>query len=89
MAVIEDEANKLKIVSYPNPSTSYFTIVPSGSKTGSLNVRVTDVLGRVIEVKPNLPVNNKFTIGQTYSRGIYFIEIKQGNEKILMKFIKH
>jgi hypothetical protein len=89
IAVVEEQANKLKIASYPNPSSSFFTLVPSGSKNERMNVKVTDVIGRIIEVRSNLAASNRFTIGQKYSRGIYFIEITQGTEKVIMKLIKN
>jgi hypothetical protein len=72
----------------PNPTHSYFTVqLPNAVNTG-VNLRVMDVLGRVVESKQNLPAGQTLRIGSTYRPGIYIIEVTQGNLVKQLKLVK-
>lgn len=72
----------------PNPTTHHFVLLTSSSNAKPLAISVTDVLGRVLEVRNNVPANGTLRIGDTYLPGTYFVEIKQGAERVILKLIK-
>ena len=73
----------------PNPSAHFFTIMLYGGITDeAVNVRVTDAVGRVTEQKNNLSSSRQFTLGMDYKPGMYFVEISQGTERIVLKLLK-
>lgn len=84
----EEKSHKLSITVMPNPASHYFTCITSGSVDKPVNLRITDNAGRMIELKPGMPANNTFIIGQNYSAGIYYAELMQGNEKVIIKLIR-
>ncbi len=88
-ALVERSIGKLVVKASPNPSTQYFTIRLEGKESSAItNLRVMDILGRTIEQKTNLKINQTIQIGDRYHRGIYFIEINNGKEKTILKLIK-
>jgi uncharacterized repeat protein (TIGR03803 family) len=73
----------------PNPSSSQFTLkIETGNTKEILNIRVVDVLGRVIEVKNNIFAGQTLQIGNNYRPGVYFVEVTQGTDKKQLKLIK-
>jgi type IX secretion system substrate protein len=68
---------------YPNPATIEFNIDLSGS--GSF-VAVYDHTGKLVEQHNNM--NEAFTFGKTYAKGIYLINIINDNASVTHKIIK-
>lgn len=74
---------------YPNPSNGVFTIDYNGNSASPVNVTVVDVQGRVL-------IHNTYNTGSVNdqinmkdaSKGVYFVELSVGNEKITQKIIK-
>ena len=58
------------------------------SVTEKISMIVTDVLGRIIEKRDNLTNNQVYRIGDNYKTGLYFIELRQGKEKVSTKILK-
>jgi endonuclease/exonuclease/phosphatase family metal-dependent hydrolase len=80
---------RLTAMGMPNPSAHFFTIMLYGGITDeAVNVRVTDAVGRVTEQKNNLSSSRQFTLGMDYKPGMYFVEISQGTERIVLKLLK-
>ena len=73
---------------YPNPTRTYFTLAIKSSKQDKVKMRVTDILGRVVEVKPDILPNSTIQFGKNYFPGTYIAEITQGKEKVEVKLIK-
>ena len=84
----QETVNVLRIKVMPNPSTTYFTLAIKSSKEDKVKLRVTDLLGRVIEVKPDIIPNGTIQLGSNYFPGTYIVEIIQGNEKRVVKLFK-
>jgi len=71
-----------------NPSLNYFDLQISGTGRNGVQLRVYDLLGRVIESKSSLHSNQTLRIGNSYNPGIYIVEISQGARKQTLKLIK-
>ncbi|MFM9911822.1 MAG: ExeM/NucH family extracellular endonuclease [Chitinophagaceae bacterium] len=72
----------------PNPSSNYFTINSRSNNEEAITITVVDVLGRVMEKKMGLPSNGTTQVGNQLSKGIYFVEVVQGQKKERMKLVK-
>jgi hypothetical protein len=53
-----------------------------------MNVRVTDITGRTVQVLHDLAPNQTLTIGSGYRPGLYMVELVQGNERKQIKLVK-
>ena len=72
-----------------NPSPAYFTINVKGDNlTDKIQMQVTDLSGRIVEVRNNIYTNSTINIGNRYGRGIYFARFSQGSKHLQLKLIK-
>jgi hypothetical protein len=79
---------KLAIGVHPNPSNNSFNITLRSPNTGTVMIRVTDLLGRTVEVLKQTPGGSNVTVGANYNPGVYILEAIQGTERVTMKLIK-
>jgi hypothetical protein len=94
-SVVDDEATspvhiaqKLAIAVRPNPSNNNFNISLSSTNKAPVMIRVTDLLGRTVEVMKQMPAASNFTLGANYNPGVYILEAVQGTERVTMKLVK-
>jgi hypothetical protein len=81
-------AQTFELKASPNPTRSYSTLQLSNINSGAVNLRVTDILGRVVESKQNLVPGQTLRIGSSYRPGIYIVEVRQGNTIKQIKLVK-
>lgn len=79
----------LEVKVLPNPSSSYFTVNTLSSAAKALTFRVTDAVGRLVEVRSGIAPSGSVTLGHRYAAGVYFLEVIQGKERQVLKLIKH
>ncbi len=72
----------------PNPAISDFNIRLSAQSIEKMNLQVVDFQGRVVEARSGVVPNANITLGGNYPRGIYYIHITQGREKLVKKVMK-
>ena len=53
-----------------------------------VHVRLLDAAGRLAEGLNNAPVSTQFKMGGKLTSGIYFAEVIQGRERVVVKLIK-
>ncbi len=87
-ASTEDASTTLQAQAFPNPSRGYFTLLVQGKNNDPVSIRVSDVMGRLVEVRRGLPANGTLTLGASYRPGLYIAEVMQGKEKVVLKLIK-
>jgi hypothetical protein len=80
--------NGLVIRATPNPSPNHFTLTTGSTSEKPLSIIVTDVLGRVMERKMNVPANGTIQIGGKLTAGVYFVEVIQGGQRQKLKLIR-
>ncbi|TDH26763.1 T9SS type A sorting domain-containing protein [Segetibacter sp. 3557_3] len=78
----------LRIKALPNPTIACFTLILQSDKVESMDVKVIDAVGRLIEMRSKVASNSSLTIGDKYRPGIYYVEIVQGSERVILKLIK-
>ena len=87
--VVETSSAKFDVNALPNPSNNYFNVLLKGNNSNQkISMVVTDALGRVIEKRDDLSNNQVYRIGSNYKTGLYFIEFRQGKEKVTTKVLK-
>jgi hypothetical protein len=76
------------VTARPNPSASYFTLNIKSANQHTVSLRITDVLGRVIEARSDLAANSSLDLGHQYLPGVYFVQVVQDKSIITLKLIK-
>jgi hypothetical protein len=71
-----------------NPTTTYFTLKLQGFSTEKITIKMTDALGRQVEVIQNLTAGQTVQIGGEYAPGMYVAEMVQGNQHKTIKLLK-
>ena len=87
-SVVQAEVAGFKIDILPNPSENYFSLVVNTGDNSPITVRVMDILGRVVEVRNNISVNENYKFGNNLKSGAYLAEIIQGQNRKVIRLIK-
>lgn len=80
--------DKLAVTASPNPSHEAFRILVKTGNQLPVHIRMIDNYGRITESMQNAPVGKTFRMGEKLVAGIYFAEIIQGKERVVIKLIK-
>ncbi|MCX6243103.1 MAG: T9SS type A sorting domain-containing protein [Bacteroidetes bacterium] len=80
------ENNKM-VTAYPNPSVSGFNLKINTGSSEEVRVRVYDMLGRLVK-EMNAQPDQIFTFGEDFDFGIYIAEVKQGDQKEVVRLIR-
>ena len=80
--------DNLLVTARPNPSSNYFTLNIRSNSFHPVTVRILDVLGRVVSVKPNVASNSTLYIGHQYVPGVYFVQVLQEKKIVTLQLIK-
>lgn len=78
---------KLKAKAFPNAFTEFTTLQWSGANT-PVNITITDAMGRLVEKRTGLAASGNIRTGYQLRAGVYFAEIVQGAEKVVLRLIK-
>jgi 5-methylthioadenosine/S-adenosylhomocysteine deaminase len=81
-------SGKLTVTTLPNPSGKYFTIRTQSSSNETLQLKVLDVSGRIVEARTGITANTTIHVGNNFRVGIYFVEVVQGKERQVLKLIR-
>ena len=87
-AEIQSENKLPELEAYPNPSATAFNLVLNGYSKERVFITVTDVFG--IKVYETTAVNKqKFSFGNNFKPGLYFVMVEQGGKKVSIKLNKN
>jgi hypothetical protein len=89
LSVGNDFIKSFDVTTYPNPFKNSFAIDVSGLTQENVQVKVYDMLGRMVEQREGsgMLISSQ-RMGQNYSTGIYNIFITQGDEVKTLRVIK-
>lgn len=80
---------RTNLVLYPNPSNSKITIELPNFEFENMDLKVIDVLGRIVYTK-QIQKQSKLELDLSdYENGVYYVELRTGNYKATEKFIKY
>jgi hypothetical protein len=86
---LQSNVHEFSIAAYPNPTSNQFKVqLQSSDKVQKIQLRVTDITGRLIQVFNNLAAGQVMEIGSTYRPGIYILQMIQGNQHKQLKLLK-
>jgi hypothetical protein len=85
---MEQSASLFSVKALPNPSSTYFNLQLNGEAGDNIQIRVYDILGRVVETKISQPSMQTLRIGSHYKAGVYLVEIVKGTERQTIRLIK-
>ena len=80
------EALRLKV--FPNPGKAYFTLNIQTSNSQRMDVRISDVSGRLVESRNNLLGSQQLRIGNNLKPGVYILQLRQGDNMKQIKLMK-
>jgi hypothetical protein len=80
--------NGLSVSAGPNPSADFFILNIKSSDRSPVTIKITDIVGRVISIQPNVASNSILNVGHTYLPGVYFVQAMQGKQTVLLKLVK-
>jgi type IX secretion system substrate protein/beta-propeller repeat-containing protein len=86
--VVQAGTAKLNAKAFPNAFTQYINLQWNGSDK-PVNITITDVMGKLVEKRTGLASNGIIRTGYHFRPGVYFAEIVQGAEKVVVKLIKN
>lgn len=78
----------LTVKAFPNPSPGQFIIMTLSTSPKPLNISIVNNAGTLVETRNGLPATGLFFLGAGYVPGVYYLEVKQGNSKEIIKLIK-
>jgi hypothetical protein len=78
----------LQARAFPNPSTTYFTLIIQSNSDKAVQLRIVDAVGRIVEGKNGLASTSTHRIGHSYRPGVYFAQVMQGGKIVTLKLIK-
>ena len=81
-------SDQMTVSVLPNPSTYDFTMVVNSVRNERVDIRMIDLMGRIIELRSDIKPNSTVRFGSKYLPGIYIVEVLQGDEKVVKKLIK-
>lgn len=80
-----DEIFSVKVS--PNPSSVGFNLEVNGNTNEQLNLLIRDLLGRIVE-RINCAYASRLAIGAKLEKGIYFVELRQGKQRKVVRVVK-
>ena len=85
----ETDLATFKVMGYPNPYTNTFQLDITTQSNASIEVRVYDMMGKLIEVRNSgVAELNTMEIGDRYATGVYNVIVTQGTEVKTVRMIK-
>ena len=63
-----------------DPAAEYFTLLLQSNSRTPINIRVLDVIGRVVKRFGYLTANGLLYLGRYYRLGVYFVEAQQAKK---------
>ena len=86
--MISNEPEKFAVKVLPNPTSYYFTLGLKSVSTEKVSITVVDIMGRTVEQRSNVPANSTLQLGNGYHPGVYFAQVMQGKDMVIIKLIK-
>lgn len=82
------ETGKLTVKAMPNPASYFFTLGLQSLSNEKIALTVTDIAGRVIEQRTDIPANSTIHLGNNYHPGVYIAQFMQDGDKVTLQLIK-
>ena len=87
LGVKELGSTTLQISSYPNPTTTNFSLLVQGGSAEKIGITVMGSDSRIV-YQTTGSTNNTFKFGDNFAPGLYIIKVQQGSTLQTLKIIK-
>ena len=88
-AMERENAEGMKVQISGNPGYHYFTVgIQTSNNAEKISVRVSDLSGRLVELRSGLTGSQTLRIGEQLQGGVYFMQVRQGSQTKQIKLIK-
>lgn len=84
----EEEVDALSVKVAPNPSSSSFTLMISTKQPEPVSKWIIDMSGRVMSEYRKVLPNTTLRAGERLKDGIYFAEVVQNKQRVVVKLMK-
>ena len=84
----EPATEEFRVIAYPNPSNSDFSLQVISGSTENISIRVTDAYGTVVKVNASMMKGSTVKFGSELQGGTYFAEVTQGANRQVVKLVK-
>jgi Secretion system C-terminal sorting domain/HYR domain len=81
------EETKMQLTVFPNPTEDYFNLKVKSESKEAVEIRVFDMLGKLVEVTRGAP-EQTYRLGDHVTSGMYMIEVRQEGQIATVKVIK-
>lgn len=78
----------LAVKASPNPTNDVFTFMITSPGKLPVHIRLLNEAGKMEESRSNIQLGSAFTMGRILHSGVYFAEVIQGKERVVVKLIK-
>lgn len=86
-SVIDEEITMgMEVKTFPNPTSTQFTLLIRSDRNEKIEIRVRDINGRM--VFNTRGSQGSYTFGEKFTSGIYVVEVTQGDNRQILKLIK-
>lgn len=85
-AIVADE--NMNILVFPNPSKTEFQLRIESNIFDHAEVAVYDIAGKLIETKTDQKTNVNLPLGGRLAAGVYFVEVRNGEQTRKVKIVK-
>lgn len=82
------EGALLQLTALPNPFQHYFTLRLQSQSPAPVQLRIVDVVGRVVEVRHGVAANTTLQMGHNYRLGVYYAQAMQASQQVSLKLVK-
>jgi len=89
VGIMESKAKEKRLLIFPNPSNGEFSLRVRSEKTVSYQLKVRNNLGQIIHTESlNVKgeVNQKINLS-TFEKGVYFLSLEDGEERLVKKVV--
>ena len=83
----EATESRLQVSTYPNPSDTWFNLTATSKSNEVLTITLYTTGGLQLQQLKALP-RQAIRLGDNVVSGTYMVEVKQGNEKVIVKVVK-
>ncbi|MEO8768986.1 MAG: T9SS type A sorting domain-containing protein [Ferruginibacter sp.] len=85
---VVSQPSGLELTAFPNPSNTQFSLVAKSNSDKNIHFSVMNMNGQKV-YENNFTVNRIITFGNSFTPGIYFVKVVQGNNVQVIKLIKN
>jgi hypothetical protein len=86
--LMEQSTGNFNVTASPNPTRNTFKLQIQSSSNTPISIRITDVLGRVMQFIPKVTNNGSILVGDNLTIGTFYAEVIQGNQRKVVQLVK-